>query len=92
MVSRGPTHLSKRVGDGVPGIVVSPRFSVLHFMGWCFNKGCIAFSAPFSLVLICPENAKVKKQGIVVAVRSCANGSLRAGSRLGHAYVRVLVE
>ena len=43
MVSRGrePTHLSKRVGHGVPGVEVRPRFSVLYFMGWCFNKGCM---------------------------------------------------
>ena len=31
-----PTRLLKRVGQGVPGAAVRPRFSVLHFMGWCF--------------------------------------------------------
>ena len=41
-VVKEPTHLSKRVEQGVPGVVVRPYFSVLYFIGWCFNKGSIA--------------------------------------------------
>ena len=37
-----PTHLSKTVGHEVPGILVRHWFSVLYFMGWLLNKGCMA--------------------------------------------------